>query len=169
MSELSWITEARKHIGQQEVPGAASNPWIAEMWRKLKGGAWFWKAYGEDDSKLPWCGGFAAYCFTIAGIDPPSKYSAAKEWLTWGMPLVYPCHGCIVVFTREGGGHVGFVVGIDDRQRLMVLGGNQGDKVSIAPFDRSRIAGYRWPNGSTPEIKSLAVISCDQKSSQNEA
>ena len=169
MSEPKWLEEARKHIGQKEVPGAASNPWITEMWRKLKGGAWFWKAYGEDDSKLPWCGGFVAYCMTQADISPPSKYASAKEWLNWGSELKYPCHGCVVVFTREGGGHVGFVVGIDDRQRLMVLGGNQGDSVNIKPFERFRVAGYRWPLAMPITQEPLLTISNNEQSSQNEA
>ena len=163
-----WVIEARKHIGQKEVPGAASNPWIKAMWLKLKGGAWFWKAYGEDDSKLPWCGGFVAYCLTQAGIEPPAKYAAAKEWLDWGVPLLHPCLGCVVVFTREGGGHVGFVVGMDERGRLMVLGGNQGDKVSIAPFDRSRVAWYRMPRGFE-QIYHLPLMDSAAPSSINEA
>ena len=55
------------------------------------------------------------------------------------MPLQAPTVGCVVVFEREGGGHVGLVVGADTKGRLLVLGGNQGDAVSIAPFDRSRV------------------------------
>ncbi|MFZ2524453.1 MAG: TIGR02594 family protein [Candidatus Ferrigenium altingense] len=168
--EPTWLTEARTHIGQQEMPGAASNQWIKAMWMRLKGGAWFWKAYGEDDSKLPWCGGFVAYCLTQAGIEPPAKYAGAKEWLTWGAPLKYASEGCIVVFTRAGGGHVGFVVGMDERNRLMVLGGNQGDKVSIAPFDLSRVVGYRWPSpcGYQP-VPALTVMANNEQSSTNEA
>ena len=40
MSEPQWLEEARRHIGQKEAPGAASNPWIKQMWSKLKGGMW---------------------------------------------------------------------------------------------------------------------------------
>lgn len=167
--EPAWVAEARKHIGQKEVPGGASNPWLEAMWRKLKGGLWFWRAYGQDDSKLPWCGSFVAYCLQVVGIEPANKYAAAKEWLNWGSPLRYPLTGCVVVFTREGGGHVGFVVGIDERQRLMVLGGNQGDKVSIAPFERYRVAGYRWPDGVERVNGKLDVWSNGEPSSTNEA
>jgi hypothetical protein len=51
-----------------------------------------------------------------------------------------------VTFTREGGGHVGFIVGTDARGNLMVLGGNQSNAVSIAPFAKSRATGYYWPS-----------------------
>lgn len=40
--------------------------------------------------------------------------------------------GCIVVFTRQGGGHVGFAVGRDKFGNLLILGGNQSDAMTIA-------------------------------------
>ncbi len=55
--------------------------------------------------------------------------------------------GCVVVFERAGGGHVGLVVGETAGGRLLVLGGNQGDAVSVAAFQRERVVAYRWPPG----------------------
>jgi predicted glycosyl hydrolase (DUF1957 family) len=80
-----------------------------------------------------------------------------------------------VVFSRPPNpwsGHVGFVVGIDVKARLMVLGGNQRDKVSIAPFDRE-VLGYRWPMG-VPEVPrdywELPLLDADgQPASEDEA
>ena len=46
-----------------------------------------------------------------------------------------PAYGCIVVFSRAGGGHVGFLVGKDKQGNLMILGGNQSNAVNIKPFD----------------------------------
>ena len=78
--------------------------------------------------------------------------------------------GCIAVFERKGGGHVGFVVGTDERGRLMVLGGNQGDAVTIAPFDKSRVLGYRYPQGEKVLAGSLPLLASNgTPSSQNEA
>jgi uncharacterized protein (TIGR02594 family) len=75
-----------------------------------------------------------------------ARSGTAKNFLKWGVPLGHPVVGCIAVFDRlGGGGHVGFVVGRDEYWRLMVLGGNQGDAVSIQPFVLSRVVGYRWP------------------------
>ena len=50
----------------------------------------------------------------------------AKEYAFAGKRLTKPAYGCLVVFTRQGGGHVGFVVGKDKAGNLLVLGGNQG-------------------------------------------
>jgi surface antigen len=61
-------------------------------------------------------------------------------------PLAEPAYGCIVTFTRKGGGHVGFVVGATADGKLLVLGGNQGNTVSIAAFDHARVTGYFWPS-----------------------
>jgi hypothetical protein len=75
----------------------------------------------------------------------------------------------VVVFNRQGGGHVGFVVGRDARGRLIVRGGNQGDMVSDAPFDTARVAGYRWPlEGPEPEY-GLPLILSSAPSSTREA
>jgi len=59
--------------------------------------------------------------------------------------LLAPRPGCILTFTRAGGGHVGFYVGEDDTH-LHVLGGNQGDAVSITRIARNRLSEMRWPN-----------------------
>jgi hypothetical protein len=64
----------------------------------------------------------------------------------------------VVVFERKGGGHVGFLVGTDERGRLMVLGGNQGNSVNVAPFDRSRVLGYRWPQTNIVPGGSLPLV-----------
>ena len=70
----------------------------------------------------------------------------AKAWADWGSPLAAPEHGCVVVFERAGGGHVGFVVGRTSTSgNLMVLGGNQGNRVKISEFKRERVVGYYWP------------------------
>lgn len=165
-----WIEEARQHLGQKEIPGVKSNVWIKDMWLSLKGGAWFWKTYGEDDSKLPWCGAFTAYVLRNSGFDVPAQYASAKAWATWGQRLQRPAPGCIVVFNRDGGGHVGFVVGEDAKGNLMVLGGNQGDAVNIRPFSVSRVVAYRYPPGlPIPAATMLARLESDGKLSTNEA
>jgi hypothetical protein len=55
----------------------------------------------------------------------------------------------------------------------MVLGGNQGDKVSIAAFPLNRVLGYRWPlREFAPTIRglnNLPLMESDGKLSTNEA
>jgi len=77
--------------------------------------------------------------------------------------------GCIVVFQREGGGHVGFVVGQDKYGRLLVLGGNQGNAVTIAAFSLDRVVGYRWPSPGPALQTKLPVLEIGAALSRNEA
>jgi hypothetical protein len=41
-------------------------------------------------------------------------------------------------------GHVGFLIG-EDGDHVFLLGGNQGDAVTVAAFAKARIVGVRWP------------------------
>lgn len=121
------------------------------------------------------CGTFVAHCLKSANRFIPKDWFRAKEYIHAGAVLKNPAYGCIVVFSREGGGHVGFVVGIDKQNNLMVLGGNQGDAVNIIPFDRNRVLEYVWPasiNGTKilpldfrynlPEINSNGKVSTNE-------
>ena len=165
---MNWMNEAYKHVGQKEVPGKASNPWIVSLWHSLKGSAVFsW--LGSDDSSAPWCGAFVGHCIASAGIPIPKHWYRAKAWLDWGVRLDAPTLGSVVIFERKGGGHVGFVVGMDSLGHLMVLGGNQGDAVSIRPFDKTRVIGYRWPAHETVRVAPLPIVDSDGKTSTNEA
>jgi len=162
LPELSWIDCARRYIGVREVPGPKNNAVIAGWLSRLK--AWW------SDDETPWCGTFAATCVTEAGLTPPKDWYRATAWLTLPVSLSRPAYGCIVVFTRQGGGHVGFVVGVDRAGNLMVLGGNQGDAVNIKPFAVSRAAGYRWPSAYPSAGRfNLPVLDSDGKLSENEA
>ena len=49
-----------------------------------------------------------------------------------------------MVFTRSGGGHVGFYVS-EDKEAYNILGGNQSDKVSVARVGKDRFLEARWP------------------------
>ena len=139
MIEPDWLTEARKHIGLREIPGAPTDPTIARWLKSLK--AWW------TDDATPWCGTYCAAVMQATGLPIPKHWYRAKGWLDWGVPIDDADLGCIVVFERQGGGHVGFVVGRDRANNLLVLGGNQGDAVSVAAFGRDRVVGFRWPVG----------------------
>jgi uncharacterized protein (TIGR02594 family) len=138
MSDPKWLPIARRYIGVSEIPGKATTPVIAGWLSKLR--AWW------SDDETPWCGVFVAAVLQEAGIDRPRNWYRARAYLDWGLSLAEPGRGCVVVFARGGAGHVGFVVGVDERGRLMVLGGNQANAVNVQPFDRVRVLGYRWPN-----------------------
>lgn len=163
MSEPMWVVEGRKHLGLPEIAGPNHSPVIQSWLHKLR--AWW------NDDETPWCGVYVAACFDTCGFSLPKYWMRAKAWADWGLPLVIPVPGCVVIFDRQGGGHVGFVVGQDVRGRLMVLGGNQGNKVSIAAFDRSRVLGYRWPMEADPRnwvAAPLPMMAFAGDSSKNE-
>ncbi len=134
-----WLMEASKHIGLTEIKGAKHNPEIVQFWRDIKRG-------GIKDDETPWCAAFVGAMLERVGIRS-SRFESAKSYLTWGEALDTPAYGCIAVFTRVGGGHVGFVVGRRANGDLLILGGNQGDAVNIRAFPTSRVSGYRWPTG----------------------
>ena len=161
MSEPRWVTEGKRYIGTREIPGVQHEPRILLWWKAIKRG-------GIKTDEVPWCAAFVGAMLESVGVTS-SRFESAKSYLQWGVRLAAPTLGCIVVFDRAGGGHVGFVVGKDDRGRLMVLGGNQGNAVTIAPFDMSRVAGYRWPAPGPAQITPLPVIACAAASSRNEA
>lgn len=163
MKEAIWLTEARRNIGITEIKGAKHDGNILHWLEELK--AW-WR-----DDETPWCGVFVAHCMKAAGQPLPKYWMRAKDWLNWGDSIAAPCIGAVVVFTRDGGGHVGFVVGKDKSGNLMVLGGNQGDAVRISAFPMSRVSGFRVPVGYTPYVSDrvLPVLASTGKLSTNEA
>jgi uncharacterized protein (TIGR02594 family) len=145
MPEPQWLAYARTLIGVREVPGARHSPtimgWIAKLGPRILG-------ITVRDDETAWCGTFCAHVMDRAGIHPPPIAVRAKAWATWGRQLISPRPGCILVFDRKGGGHVGFYVGESDTD-FYVLGGNQGNAVTIAPLAKSRLTkgGMRWPEG----------------------
>jgi uncharacterized protein (TIGR02594 family) len=138
-NDPKWVEIARSLIGLKEVAGSQHSPEILKFWRDIRRG-------GIKDDETPWCAAFVGACLERAGIQS-SRFESAKSYLQWGTALKEPCLGCIVVFTRDGGGHVGFVVGKDSAGRLLVLGGNQSDAVNVKAFPLARVSGYRWPAG----------------------
>lgn len=166
MADTAWIANARRYVGQGEVKGPHHNPHILKWWKNI--GAPF------VDDETPWCGAFVGGVLSETGIKPVAGGASAQAWLKLPVKLDMPAEGCVVVFWRgsptSGLGHVGFVVGQDQRGNLMVLGGNQGDMVSIKPFSRDRVKGYRWPGVYPyPERFNLPVLTSDGRLSTNEA
>jgi uncharacterized protein (TIGR02594 family) len=132
------IVEALKLYGIREVPGKDNAPEIMAWAKECN----LDKAYAADVT--PWCGLFAAVVVKRAGYAPVSTPLWARAWGHFGTPSVTPGLGDVLVFQREGGGHVGFYVG-DDSSAYHVLGGNQGDAVSIVRIAKNRLLVARRP------------------------
>jgi uncharacterized protein (TIGR02594 family) len=133
--EPPWMTIARKEVGVKEIPGGP-NSRIAEYISTVGG--------SPGDA---WCSCFAAWVMEQAGLPLTGVTPAARSWLKWQTPISQPRAGCVVILSRGSQtwtGHVGFLVRWTDKT-LTLLGGNQGDAVSIRPYPRSRLLGLRWP------------------------
>jgi len=145
MLEPLWLNIARKELGVKEAPGPADNPVIAKYWEDAGIGD---VAMGQDE--VPWCAAFVGAMLARAHT-PASGKANARSYEKWGRAIASPCLGCVVVISRPPTawqGHVGFYVGTDKAaRRVQLLGGNQGDAVTLAEFSIDRVVAYRWPTG----------------------
>lgn len=131
-----WYLVAEEEIGTKEIDGSGNNPRILEyhMATKLK----------ATDDLTPWCSSFVCWCLEQCGIES-TRNAWARSYLNWGKVLESPQYGCIVVFSRgTDSGHVGFYVG-ETKDSIIVLGGNQSNRVCMAEYPKQRLLQYRWP------------------------
>ena len=140
---------ASRYIGIHEL-GTGDHPLI-QWWLSLCG-------FPTDvKDETPWCSAF------MNGIAwelrlPRSKSAAARSWLGVGTPITLrEAHAAndVVILTRGEGvqpdasvlnaiGHVGLFASFDPAVRVVnVLAGNQGNAVSVLPFDSARVLGVR--------------------------
>ena len=144
---------AQRFVGIREVAGPVANAQILAMLRLDAGTA-------IADDATAWCSAFVNYVAWLLRL-PRSKSLAARSWLSVGriveLELARP--GFDVVILKRGGGdqpgpevldavgHVGFFAGLargdDGSATVAVLGGNQGDAVSIARFPSTQVLGVR--------------------------
>ncbi|MDH5366701.1 MAG: TIGR02594 family protein [Cyclobacteriaceae bacterium] len=138
MSQLLKV--AFKELGTAEIAGAEDNPRIVEYAKKSG-------FINVSDDETPWCSIFVNYCCEELGYQKSGK-ADARSWLKIGTKTSHPKPGDIVVFWREKidswKGHVGLFLGFSsDKKKVFCLGGNQGNKVSVAEYDASKVLGFR--------------------------
>lgn len=146
--KISAFDLAQRFVGLAELPGVASNPQVLAMLQLDQE----WPAGDE----VPWCSAFVNYITWLLRL-PRSKSLLARSWLAvgTGIPLSSAEVGFdVVVLSRStvapgpdnlsAPGHVGFFAGsIGGTQPLLILGGNQGNSVSVAQFALNRVLGIR--------------------------
>jgi uncharacterized protein (TIGR02594 family) len=147
MSKANWtaLDCARQYLGMREVPGHQSNPAILAMLKM--------NADWCDDDATPWCSAFANFVAHSMGLQR-TKSLRARSWLFTGKPVeADKVNGnCVVILSRgrwapgpevlKAPGHVGFVADISP-QKVLVLGGNQSDRVSERWYPLHRVLGFR--------------------------
>lgn len=136
------IQEAVKLYGLLETPGPANNPTIMKMAETLK-----IKSYTSDS--IAWCGLIMGYLALMAGKDlsmfpKPADMLWALNWRKFGKSVPQPMLGDVIVFKRNGGGHVALYVG-EDTDAYHILGGNQSDSVNIMRNAKSKAVAFRRP------------------------
>lgn len=156
--KITAYSLAQRFVGQViELPGDDHSPFI--QWCHESCG------FGPDTAdEVPWCSSFVNRIAWMLRL-PRSKSAMARSWLEVGLPVydALPKIGWdVVVLSRGRGeqpgpnvldapGHVGFYAGFSsftdrggtERNQVLVLGGNQGDAVSVRPYDYDRILGVR--------------------------
>jgi uncharacterized protein (TIGR02594 family) len=140
---------AERFVGMKEVPGhALNNPAILAM-LQLDGDTW------ASNDETPWCCAFVKYIAHLLAL-PRSRQLNARSWLKVGTAIEIEdaLRGFDVVILKRGPdpqpgpevlaaqGHVGFFAALDPG-KVWLLGGNQGDAVSVSAFDVGRILGVR--------------------------
>jgi uncharacterized protein (TIGR02594 family) len=161
------LKEAIALYGVKEVPGPGNSP-IVMGWAKETN-----TTYPGDD--VAWCGLFMSVCAKRAGWDyfPNKNALWAKNWAVWGqsVPIERAMLGDVLVFTRDGGGHVGLYVGEDDTH-FHVLGGNQSDGVNIMRIEKARCIAVRsakWKIAQPANVRRVLLSAKGAPISTNEA
>lgn len=160
------LTEFLRIYGTRERPGPANEAeimaWAAEVGLRSQ--------YSGDS--IPWCGLAMAVVAHRAGWTDqiPDTPLWARSWAEFGERADRASLGDILVFARNGGGHVGVYVG-EDATSYHVLGGNQSDAVTITRISKSRLLTARRPKWrmSEPANRRPIRLAVGGKLSTNEA
>lgn len=131
---------AQSLVGVEEIVGPRHNSKIVDFARKI-GQKWV------VDDETPWCASFLGYVLESAGLLSTRKLNA-RSYLNWGIevPLEYAKEGDVAVLWRgrkDGWkGHVAFYLAQRPGE-ILLLGGNQGNKVSKQWYPVSRLLSIR--------------------------
>ena len=122
----------------------------------------------------PWCGDFVQTAIkrNVRREAIPENPYLARAWAKFGITVSPPTYGAVMVFWRKSSdsiyGHVGFYTA-EDRSAYHILGGNQGNKVSVARIAKHRLIAARWPRNYPHTTKARRTPNADVKLSRNEA
>ena len=158
------IAEAVRYLGINEIKGKLNNPTIMS-WAKDVGVD---KIYTSDE--IAWCGLFVAKVILKAGFEVVKDPLWALNWSNFGTKQSVAMLGDVLVFKRDGGGHVGFYIA-EDKNYFHVLGGNQSNSVSITRIAKNRCVAIRrcnWKVSQPKEVKQY-FVEASGKISTNEA
>jgi uncharacterized protein (TIGR02594 family) len=103
-----------------------------------------------DPATTAWCAAYVNATLAQTGQKGTGS-NMARSFLDWGTGVSDPQKGDLAVFRRGDPngpyGHVGFFDGYNQDGTIRVLGGNQGDGVSIASYSPDDLLGFRRGEG----------------------
>jgi uncharacterized protein (TIGR02594 family) len=139
--DTPWLRVAAGEIGTREAPEIGkANPRIVEYFAAT------WDKRTEDSGRdNAWCGAFVTWTLTRAGVENAGSVGA-RGYETFGEPC-QPFRGAIAVLQHGHEKHVAFVAGVDKDGALVLLGGNQGNKVKLATLPGYDVIAIRKPAG----------------------
>ena len=158
------LVQAVKMLGTKEIVGKNHNPvilgWAEELGLK--------KVYTNDE--IPWCGLAIGYAALKAGVQVVASPLWALSWAKYGNKVDEPMLGDVLTFKRDGGGHVGLYVG-EDKDCYHVLGGNQGNAMTVTRIAKARLFQARRTAWKVAQPANVRKIFLDAKGtiSKNEA
>lgn len=136
-AKVDHILIAMDEIGVTEFKGEKNNPRILQYAKDCG------IPYTSDDTA--WCSLFVNWVALKSKLPRTNKLNA-RSWLDIGTKVTTPKVGDVCVFWREHKdswkGHVGFYMTGNDKQ-IAVLGGNQGDAVSVKFYPTKQLLGFR--------------------------
>lgn len=144
-----WLERARvdAQLGVLEVAGNEHHPRILEFHSHT--------TLHATTDEVAWCA--SSVCCWLEESDRRSTRSArARSFLGWGVKLAEPLFGCICIVTRGRGrqpgpedhtakGHVGILIDMPTPHEMVLLAGNQNNKVCERTFELERLLGWRMP------------------------
>lgn len=103
-----------------------------------------------DPATTAWCAAFVDSTLKQSGSAGTGKLNA-RSYMDWGQAVDEPQRGDVAVFSRGDPngwqGHVGFFDSYNPDGTIKVLGGNQGDSVSLANYSPDSLLGFRRGGG----------------------
>lgn len=137
---MKWVDIARNELGVSEVAGKVARPRILE----------YFAAAGHAEVKsdeTAWCSAFVNFCMEQAGIKGTMSL-AARSWLRWGKE-VKAQPGAVGIWPRGKSawqGHVAIVEEVLPGNKVLCIGGNQGNAVTERTFSIDTALGFRMPS-----------------------
>ena len=156
---MPWLAIGLQEVGVREAdPG--NNPRILEYHSSTD-------LFVHRRDADAWCSSFVNWCVEQSGKDGTNS-AAALSWERWGRAIANPITGSIavkerIVVDKKTGkkrrmGHVGIVYGGTPDGKLLILGGNQGDAVSIVKYSKTAFTTFRLPSDYNTGVNDTLTI-----------